>query len=58
MSKPKVDKRIAEAEKKAKKVFDKIIGVYSGKDFVEIMATVGGDVIVRRYYDNGTECDK
>lgn len=52
------DKRVEAAKKKAKQVFDKILDVYAARDFVEITARVGGDVIVRRYYDNGMETDR
>lgn len=51
-------KRALLAVEKAKKVFDKILDVYEARDFVEVTARVGGDVIVRRYYDNGMETDR
>ena len=54
----KASKKVVEATKKALEVFDRILDIYEAPDFVEIIATVGGDVIRRRYYDNGMECDK
>ena len=50
--------RIQVALNKANKVFDRILDVYAWADFVDITGTMGGDVIKRRYYDNGTECDR
>lgn len=50
--------RIEVARAKALAVFDRILEVYPARDFVEIVASVGGDIVVRRYYDNGMECDK
>lgn len=52
------DKRVAEAEKKARQVFDRILETHAERDFVEIVARVGGDVVVRRYYNNGKEYDR
>lgn len=54
----KASKKVVDATKKALEVFDRILDIYEAPDFVEIIATVGGDVIRRRYYDNGMECDK
>lgn len=54
----KASPRVVEATRKARETFDRILDVYETRDFVEIIATVGGDVIRRRYYDNGMECDK
>lgn len=50
--------RVEAAIKKACKVFDRIIEAHSEPDFVEIVASVGGDIIVRRYYNNGMETDR
>lgn len=52
------DKRVEKVQKKALEVFDRILEIYPARDFVEVVASVGGDIIVRRYYDNGIECDK
>lgn len=52
------DKRVAEAEKKALEEFDYILEVRTAPSFVEIVASIGGDIVRRRYYDDGTECDK
>ena len=50
--------RVKQATKKAREVFDYILEVYEARDFVEIVARVGGDTVTRRYYDNGMECDR
>jgi len=50
--------RVKAAKKKAKAVFDKILDVYEARDFVEIVARVGGDTVTRRYYHDGREYDR
>lgn len=50
--------RVKAAKKKAKSVFDKILDVYEERDFVEIVARVGGDTVTRRYYNDGREYDR
>lgn len=50
--------RCERARAKALAVFDYILEVRPSRDFVEIVASVGGDIVVRRYYDNGTETDR
>lgn len=52
------DRRIEAAEKKALAVFDYILEVRPAPKFIEIVASVGGDIITRRYYDNGEEYDR
>lgn len=50
--------RVEAARAKALAVFDRILEVYPARGYVEIVASVGGDIVVRRYYDNGMEADK
>lgn len=50
--------RIEAVRAKALAVFDRILEIHPEFDFVEVVASVGGDIIVRRYYDNGMETDR
>lgn len=52
------DPRVEKAMSRALECFDYILEVRPEPKYVEIVASVGGDVIRRRYYDNGMECDK
>ncbi len=51
-------KRVREAKRKALEIFDRILDVYEERDFVEVWASVGGDFVVRRYYNDGREFDR
>lgn len=50
--------RIEKAKKQALEYMDFLLDVYSTPTFVEIVGSVGGDIIKRRYYDNGIVADK
>lgn len=50
--------RVEAARAKALAVFDRIIEIHPEMGYVEIVASVGGDIVVRRYYDNGMETDR
>lgn len=54
----KESKRMREAKGKAKVVFDRILEAHEERGYVEVVASVGGDIIVRRYWDNGKETDR
>ena len=46
-------KRIHNAETKALEYFDYIMETRPAKGFVEIVGSMGGDVLTFRFYDNG-----
>ena len=37
--------------------FDRIFNVKETPDYVEVLASIGDDVIIRRYYNDGSEYD-
>ena len=48
------DKRVARAQEEALEYFDYLIETRPAPDFVEIVGCIGGDVLTRRFYDDGT----
>lgn len=48
------EERIAKAQKQALEYFDYLLGTRVAPDFVEIVGDIGGDVLTRRFYDDGT----
>lgn len=53
-----LNNRMEAARAKALTVFDYILEVRPAPNFIEIVASVGGDIVVRRYYDDGAETDR
>lgn len=49
-----MNERIKKAQQQALERYDYLIETRPGKDFVEIVGCIGGDVETRRYYDDGT----
>ena len=47
-------KRIESAKKRALEYFDYILETRPAKGFVEIVGSMGGDVLTFRFYDNGS----
>lgn len=54
----KKDERIARAQKEALEYFDYLLDTREAPDFVEIVGDIGGDVVTRRFYDDGTVAAK
>ena len=50
--------RVEKAKAEALERFDYILRVSEGRDFVEIVGSIGGDIETYRYYDNGMVCVK
>lgn len=46
--------RTEKAKKRAKEFMDRILDVYTDRDYVEIVGTMGGDVLTFRFYNDGT----
>ena len=50
-------KRAEECRRKALMYFDRIYNVKETPDYVEVLASIEDDVIIRRYYNDGKEFD-
>ena len=50
-------KRAEECRRKALMYFDRIYNVKETPDYVEVLASIDDDVIIRRYYNDGKEFD-
>ena len=50
-------KRAEECRRKALMYFDRVYNVKETPDYVEVLASIGDDVIIRRYYNDGSEYD-
>lgn len=49
-----VKRRIEDAQDKALERLDYIMEIYPTADFVEIVGSVGGDIVTYRVYDDGS----
>ena len=50
-------KRAEECRRKALMYFDRVYNVKETPDYVEVLASIEDDVIIRRYYNDGKEFD-
>ena len=50
-------KRAEECRRMALMYFDRVYNVKETPDYVEVLASIDDDIIIRRYYNDGREFD-